>query len=592
MRGIKWPGRANLVVSLIALHRGAQESVPRVLDKRSVRYISAFLEDYADLGPPRRLAENIAKVFMGPIISGNGFFLSREEATSLTSTDPSYTEVIFPVINGEELNSHPAQEPERFAINFFDWSIEKAEKYDAAYRRIAELVRPEREKNSRIAGLPWWRYERPRPDLFNLLRGTSRCFLVAATTKHLNFSVSPSARVFTHALFVFTTDRWDLYAVVQSTLHEVWARKYSGALETRLRYSPSDCFENFPFPEGLWQIASPTLAESGERYHENRRALMRQLWLGLTDIYNLFHTRDLSPGVVAKVSKKSPAEAEVGYRGILELRRLHRQLDESIRAAYGWHDLDLGHDFHEVDTLPENDRVRYTVSPSARKEVVRRLLALNHQRAALEIATAPVKKKRSKKRTGDEAHEDFFDPSHRRPLPEITRKPAPLVVPAQLPDGAWARSGTDRVADAGAILAAILKTAGGPESIRTVRLAAILAEEPRLLTPTVAEDEALLWRRLVGAEAALIASDVRQFIPAADRAWGSAVQQLRGSGMLIEDLAANTWAPGPGLDGIQTDGWPDGRASVVLSVLRRHSTDEVIRQLPEEVQRWVDAQAA
>ena len=105
---------------------------------------------------------------------------------------------------------------------------------------------------------------------------------------------------------IFATDRWDLYAVVQSTLHEVWARKYSGALETRLRYSPSDCFETFAFPEGLWQTANPALAAIGERYHEHRKSLMLSLWLGLTDIYNLFHARDLSPAKVAKSAKSPP----------------------------------------------------------------------------------------------------------------------------------------------------------------------------------------------------------------------------------------------------------------------------------------------
>ena len=64
---------------------------------------------------------------------------------------------------------------------------------------------------------------------------------------------------------------------------------------------------------------------------------MRQLWLGLTDIYNLFHTRDLTPERVAKVSKKSLEEAEAGYAGIIELRRLHVELDTAIRDAYGWH---------------------------------------------------------------------------------------------------------------------------------------------------------------------------------------------------------------------------------------------------------------
>jgi len=136
---------------------------------------------------------------------------------------------------------------------------------------------------------------------------------------------------------------------------------------------------------------------------------MRQLWLGLTDIYNLFHTHDLTSAQVAKVSKKSLEEAEAGYRGILELRRLHRQLDEAIRDAYGWSDLDLGHDFHEVETLPENDRVRYTISPAARKEILKRLLQLNHQRAAAQVATAPVKaSKRGRKPKIDVSLGDLF----------------------------------------------------------------------------------------------------------------------------------------------------------------------------------------
>ena len=174
---------------------------------------------------------------------------------------------------------------------------------------------------------------RARIDAYKKIRSLPRCFASARTTKHLIVSACPTHWLFSDALNFFITDRWDLYAVVQSTLHEVWARKYSGALKQDLRYSPSKCFDTFPFPEGLWQTANPYLAELGERYHEHRRALMRQLWLGLTDIYNLFHTRDLTPERVAKVSKKSLDEAEAGYAGIIELRRLHVELDTAIRNA-------------------------------------------------------------------------------------------------------------------------------------------------------------------------------------------------------------------------------------------------------------------
>ncbi|MGK0488849.1 MAG: hypothetical protein ACJAXB_002036 [Candidatus Endobugula sp.] len=61
-------------------------------------------------------------------------------------------------------------------------------------------------------------------------------------------------------------------------------------------------------------------------------------------------------------------------------------MDEAVLAAYGWEDIQLRHDFYEVDYLSENDRVRYTIHPDARKEVLKRLLLLNHERFEEEVA--------------------------------------------------------------------------------------------------------------------------------------------------------------------------------------------------------------
>jgi hypothetical protein len=66
---------------------------------------------------------------------------------------------------------------------------------------------------------------------------------------------------------------------------------------------------------------------------------MLSLWLGLTDVDNLFHARDLTPANVAKVSKKSVEESERCYAGLLELRRLHVELDLAIRDLYDWQNL-------------------------------------------------------------------------------------------------------------------------------------------------------------------------------------------------------------------------------------------------------------
>jgi hypothetical protein len=81
----------------------------------------------------------------------------------------------------------------------------------------------------------------------------------------------------------------------------------------------------------------------------------------------------------------------------------------AIRDAYGWLDLKLGHDFIEVETLPENDRVRYTLSPEARKEVLKRLLALNHQRAAEQAKLAPAAKSKTKRPSKNQANDGQGD---------------------------------------------------------------------------------------------------------------------------------------------------------------------------------------
>jgi hypothetical protein len=198
-----------------------------------------------------------------------------------------------------------------------------------------------------------------------------------------------------------------LYGVVESTIHEVWARKYSGSLETRLRYSPTDCFDTFPFPRGLWQFPNDSLAGIGERYHEHRRQLMLSMWLGLTDIYNLFHARNVEQEIAkhfASRQKKDPEYQSIpaehraaalaftpqqALTAIHELRHLHTQLDQQVLTAYGWTDLPLDHGLHEIETLPESDRLRHTISPTARKTLLTRLLQENHHRATEETQTTP-----------------------------------------------------------------------------------------------------------------------------------------------------------------------------------------------------------
>lgn len=417
VRGIKWPGRANLVVSLLALCKGNWER-KRILDDKEVDFISAYLQDDVDIGEPVSLIANKDRMSKGSFYFGDGFLLSHEEAALLKQQNPMLKSVIKSVINGQELCNDPDQYPGREIIFFEDWPLEKASKYTEAFERVRDLVKPIREALSdnnstdRRRKQYWWQFGDVTAGLYRRLEGLTRCFVIAQTGKHHAFSAVSTGYVFLQTAYVFTSEQWSEYAVLQSSIHHMWALKYSGALKRDPRYLPTQCFINFPFPHII--TSDTILNEIGERYHEERRALMRQLWLGLTDLYNLFHHPALTPALVAKVSKQPDPIAAAGYQGILELRTRHRELDQAVLAAYGWADLDLGHDFHAVDTLPENDRIRYTISPSARKELLRQLLALNHERAAAEAAVAaekPSSKKRGKRSAQvDEPQLELFEP--------------------------------------------------------------------------------------------------------------------------------------------------------------------------------------
>ena len=381
VRAVKWPGAANLVVSLLALHKGQWQGA-KTLDDQPARLINAFFEEGENLGDPHHLHENGKKVFQGVIFLGDGFLLSHDEAERLRNVDPRNAGVIMPIINGWELNNRPDQAPGRSIINFRNWSVDRAQEYTEPFAIVRSRVKPERdEKTDKNARLFWWRFLRPRMALASRIRNLRQCFVTGRVTKYMNFSAMSTDIIFLNNCYVFTTDRWDLFSVVQSTFHEVWARKYSMSFELRLQYSPSNCFTTFAFPTDLWRTTDSEIAALGKRYHEHRRVLMESLWLGLTKVYNLFHNPGLSPDIVAREAKIGDDAASAGWDALLDLRRLHVALDLAIRDAYGWQDLDLEHDFHEVETLPEDDRVRYTISAVARREVLQRLLAENHARA-------------------------------------------------------------------------------------------------------------------------------------------------------------------------------------------------------------------
>ena len=409
VRTLRWPGLAKVLVSLIGLHKGKWTG-NYYLDSKQVEIINPFLDDTLDIGKPFTLQCNLNKVYQGSIFLGNGFLIDPSNAKRMIEKEIDNAKVLFPVINGDEINNEPFQEPSRFIINFFDWSQEKASCYQEPFQIVEEKVKPERLINKdKTARQKWWQHLRPRMEMYSKIHSLEHCFVAAATTKYLNLSSQQTDRVFLNTLYVFCTDSYSEFTILQSTIHECWARKYSGALKQDLRYSPTDCFETFPFPMG--SVDNATLYALGEQYDKFRIELMHMAIIGLTKTYNLFHNPKLTPAIIAKESKQSLEISEQAYQDILKLRQLHKEMDEAVLAAYGWSDLDLEHGFHDVEYLPENDRIRYTISEKARKEVLRRLLKLNHEIHEEEVKQGLFKEKKpakGKKAVKDTKTENMF----------------------------------------------------------------------------------------------------------------------------------------------------------------------------------------
>jgi hypothetical protein len=354
----KWPGEASLEVAHVWLRNGIWES-SYLLDERPVNTITPFLTQSGGiLGTPYKLSSNANKSFQGSIVLGMGFILAPEEAQALIAKDPRNKNVLFPYLNGEDLNSRPDQSPSRWVINFHDWPLEKAETYPDCIRIVREKVKPERDHNNRkIRRECWWQYAERAQGLYSTIADMKRVLVIALTSRTCAFSFMPSNIVFSHATGVFSFDTAWYFALLQSCFHVEWAFKYASSMKGDLRYTPTDVFETFPFPLNIGSLEA-----IGERYYTHRQSIMLANQEGLTKTYNHFH---------------DPHEYSAE---IVKLRELHKEMDEAVAHAYGWNDLALGHGFHET-----KQGMRYTICEAARREVLDRLLLLNHARHEEEV---------------------------------------------------------------------------------------------------------------------------------------------------------------------------------------------------------------
>ena len=372
-RFVKWGGDANVEVNLIAITKAKflnKMNQVYVLDGIEVREISSYLDDLPEY-QPINLYQNNAKSFIGDYLQGTGFILEPNEAYALIESNPKYKLCIFPYLVGKELNNNPNQKPGRYVICFHDWTIEKAMLYKEPFKIIEERVKPTRMKIKRTRNRErWWLFAEYRKGLRDATNGLMKLLTRSAVSElHMLAFIDQSENIiFSKQLIVFAYEDYFSFSLLQSNLHEIWMRRFTSTMRTDTNYSPSDCFQTFPFPQEISEVNKYTAQSTGQIYYEYRHQIMQRTQLGLTKTYNRFHDPDF----------QAP--------DIQEMRRLHAEMDRAMLACYSWNDIDLQHAFYPND----RKKIRYMPSREAQREIFTRLLALNQEIAAREAAEGLV----------------------------------------------------------------------------------------------------------------------------------------------------------------------------------------------------------
>lgn len=362
---------------------------------------------YADLTAPNAAGDEMNLTLAQPLPANLGasfqgaskkakFEIAAELARKwLLQPNPNgrpNSDVLKPWANGFELSRGPQHQ---WIIDFGTvLTADEAALYELPFAYADEHVRPDREKNNREAyRRNWWRFAEARPALRSAIRGLRRFIATVAHSKHRFFTWLPVTTSPDQALITVARSDDTTFGILHSRCHELWSLRLGSPLEDRPRYTPTTCFETFPFPAGLTPadtahqrteaidggalIPADLSPEARARAEPIARAAqrlvqLRDAWLNPPEWTE--RVPELVPLGLAvspypeRIVAKEGFEADLAQRTLTKLynqrpawlAQAHATLDAAVAAAYGWGD---------------------GAAALADEEILRRLLALNLERS-------------------------------------------------------------------------------------------------------------------------------------------------------------------------------------------------------------------
>ena len=239
---------ANVHVSMIGFDNGAEKL--RVLNSKTVKEISPQLDAESKTHMATIIEANTGVSFMG-ITPAGPFDIPSEIAREwLNDPNPSgkpNSDVLRPYFNGNDLTKRAR---EAWTVDFgVDMPLEIAASYAKPFRHLEKKVKPIRGENRREAyAKSWWIYAESRPAMRESFSSRSRFLATCMVAKHRMFVWLDTVSLPANVVIAFGRSDDFFLGLLQSRFHEVWSLKQGTRLETRPRYTPTTCFETFPFP--------------------------------------------------------------------------------------------------------------------------------------------------------------------------------------------------------------------------------------------------------------------------------------------------------------------------------------------------------
>ena len=304
---------AAVRISIVAFDDGSQWD--RELNGRTVQSINSSLSIGADLTAAERLEDNLRIAFMGDTKGGPFDIPAALAQRMLDSPNPhgkGNSDVVKPWVNGSDIVKRNRG---MWIIDFGGMGIEDAALYEVPFEYVNEWVRPQKEKSKSTAH-GWWLHERPRPEMREALKGLNRYIVTPTAAKHrlfvwLTWDVIPD-----HQLIAVARNDDYTFGVLHSKFHEVWALVRGTHLGVTPRYTPTTCFETFPFPR-------PT-----EEQREAIGAIAAEL--------NRLREGWLNPEGVSAAELKKRTLTNLYNQRPTWLDNVHARLDAAVADAYGW----------------------------------------------------------------------------------------------------------------------------------------------------------------------------------------------------------------------------------------------------------------